>query len=73
LQHLRRCVDLLGVKLARPVGLYQLNDILEGCRLVKAVLKGLTNHRAGRHVIPTLASMDLYEQLVALLPGNTLH
>jgi hypothetical protein len=66
-------VDLLGVKLAHPVGLYQLDGILEGCRLVKVVLKGFTNHRAGRRVIPTLASMNLCEQLIALLLGNTPH
>jgi hypothetical protein len=71
LQCLRRCVDLLGVKLARAAGLYQL--ILKGCRLVKSVLKGFTNQRVGRCMIPTLISMDLCEQLTTLLLGNTLH
>jgi hypothetical protein len=73
LQRLRRCVDLLGVKLARAAGLYQLDGILKGCRPVKSVLKGFTNQRVGRRMIPTLLSMDLCEQLAALLPCNTLH
>jgi hypothetical protein len=70
LQCLRRCVDLLGMKLTCAAGLYQLDDILEGCRPVKAVLKGFTNQRVRRCIVPTLASMDLYEHLTALLPGN---
>jgi hypothetical protein len=46
LQCLRRCVDLLGVKLARHASLYPLDDVLEGCRLVKAVLEGFTDQHA---------------------------
>jgi hypothetical protein len=61
------------VNLARPTGLYQLDGVLEGCRLVKAVPKGFPNQCVGRHVILTLASMDLCEQLAALLPSNTPH
>jgi hypothetical protein len=61
LQHLQQCVDLLGVKLACTVGLYQLNGVLEGCRPIKSVSKGFTDQRAGRRMIPTLTSMDLYE------------
>jgi hypothetical protein len=73
LQHLRRCVDLLGMKLARVTGLYHLDDVLEGCRPVKSVPKGFIDQRAGRHVIPTLTSMDLCDRLAVLLPGNTPH
>jgi metal-dependent HD superfamily phosphatase/phosphodiesterase len=36
-------VDLFDVKLARAAGLYQLDDILEGYRLVKSVLKDFTD------------------------------
>jgi hypothetical protein len=67
LQRLCWCVDLLGMKLARTTGLYQLNNILEGCRPVKSVLKGFIDQHAGRRMIPTLASMDLCEQLAAFL------
>jgi hypothetical protein len=38
-------VDLLGMKLARIASLYQLDGILEGCRPVKAMLKGFTDQR----------------------------
>jgi hypothetical protein len=61
------------VKLACPVGLYQLDGVLKGRRSVKVVPKGFTNQHAGRRVIPTLASMDLCEQLATLLSDNTLH
>jgi hypothetical protein len=47
LQHLHRCMDLLGMKVARLASLYQLDDILEGCRPVKAMSKGLTDQLAG--------------------------
>jgi hypothetical protein len=59
------------MKLARVTGLYELDDVLEGCRLVKSVLKGFIDQRARRHMIPTLTSMDLYEQLTTFLPANT--
>jgi hypothetical protein len=61
------------MKLACHVGLYQLDDILESSRPVEVMLKGFTNQRAGRCMVPTLASMDLYEQLATLLLGNALH
>jgi hypothetical protein len=61
------------VKLSRATGLYQLDDILEGCRLVKSMRKDFTDQRAGRCMIPTLASMDLCEQLTTFLPANTPH
>jgi hypothetical protein len=66
-------VDLLDVKLACPMGLYQLDDVLKGCRPVKAMLKGFTNQHTRRCMISILTSMELCEQLVALLPGNTPH
>jgi hypothetical protein len=61
------------MKLACPVGLYQLDGVLEGHRPVKAIPKGFTNQRAGRCMILALASMDLYEQLAALLSGYAPH
>jgi hypothetical protein len=60
LQHLRWCVNLVGVELSHSVSLYQLNDVLEGCRSVEAIPEGFTDLRAGRCVVPTLASMDPY-------------
>jgi hypothetical protein len=66
-------VDLLGVKLTRLAGLHQLDGVLEGYMLVKSVLKGFTDQRVGRCVVPTLTSMNFYEQLVALIPGNAPH
>jgi hypothetical protein len=60
LQHLCRCVDLLGMELALILSLYQLDDVLEGCRLVKAMPKGFTDQCAGRCVVPTLSPMDLF-------------
>jgi hypothetical protein len=50
---------LLGVELTHSASLYQLNDVLGGCRLVKATPKGFTDQRVGRCVVPTLASVDL--------------
>jgi hypothetical protein len=61
------------MKLARAAGLYQLDGVLEGYRPVKSMLKGFTDQRAGRRMIPTLASMDLCEQLAAFLPANAPH
>jgi hypothetical protein len=61
------------MKLACPAGLYHLDGILEGCRPLKAMLKGFTNQRVGRCMVQTLTSMDLFEQLPALLLGNTPH
>jgi hypothetical protein len=61
------------MELARLASLYHLDNVLEGCRPVKAVSKGFTNQCVGRCMIPTLASMDLCEQLIALFPGNASH
>jgi hypothetical protein len=70
MQRLCRCVDLLGMELAC---LYQLDDVLEGCRSVKSMVKGFTDQRVGRCMVPTLTSMDFCEQVAALLPGNAPH
>jgi hypothetical protein len=51
-------------------GLYQLDDILESCRPVKSMLKGFTDQRVGRCMVPTLTSMDFCEQLAAFFLGN---
>jgi hypothetical protein len=56
-----QCVDLLGMELACPIGLYHLDDILEGCMPVKSMPKGFTDQRAGRCMVPTLTSVDLCE------------
>jgi hypothetical protein len=66
-------VELLRVELAYLAGLYQLDGVLEGYRPVKYVLKGFTDQCAGRCMVPALTSMDLSEQLAALLPGNAPH
>jgi hypothetical protein len=54
-------VDLLGKELARSASLYQLDGVLEGCRLVKVMPEGFTDQRVGRCVVPALASMHLCE------------
>jgi hypothetical protein len=51
-------------------GLYQLDDILKSCRPVKSMLKGFTDQRVGRCMVPTLTSMDFCEQLAAFFSGN---
>jgi hypothetical protein len=56
------------MKLACPVGLYQLDGVLESRRPVKAMLKGFTNQPVGRYMVYAVAFIDLYEQLAALLP-----
>jgi hypothetical protein len=61
------------MELACHADLYQLDDILEGCRSVKSMPKGFTDQRAGRCMVPTLTSMDLCEQLTTLITGNTPH
>jgi hypothetical protein len=73
LQCLRQCVNLFGMKLARAASLHQLNGVLEGYLLVTSMPKNFTDQHAARHMIPTLASMDLCEQLVSFLPANTPH
>jgi hypothetical protein len=57
------------MKLKHSASLYQLNGVLEGCRLVKVVPEGFTKQRVRRCMVPALTSMDLCEQLVALLLG----
>jgi hypothetical protein len=54
-------VDLLGVELTRLAGLYQLDGVLESYRSVKSVLKGFTDQRVGRYMVPTLTSMNFCE------------
>jgi hypothetical protein len=49
------------MKLARLASLYQLNGVLEGCRPVKAMLKGCIDQCTKRSMVAALASMDLYE------------
>jgi hypothetical protein len=61
------------MKLASPANLYLLDSILDGCRPVKAILEGFTDQHAGRCMVATLTSMDLCEQLAALLLGYTLY
>jgi hypothetical protein len=61
------------MELACPTGLYQLDGVLESCMPVGAVPKGFTNQCAEKCMVPTLASMFLYEQLTTLLPGNAPH
>jgi hypothetical protein len=73
LQRLCRHVDLLGVELTRLAGLYQLDDILKSCRLVKSVPESFTDQRVGRCVVLTITSMNFCEQLAALLLGNAPH
>jgi hypothetical protein len=52
-------VDLLGMELACPAGLYHLDNILEGCRPTRSVLKGFTDQHGGICMVPALTSMDL--------------
>jgi hypothetical protein len=73
LQSLSRCVYLLCVELARFTGLYQLGCILEGGWPVKAMPEGLTDQCAGSRMTSTVPSMDLHEQLMALLLGDAPH
>jgi hypothetical protein len=54
-------MDLLGMELTCLAGIYQFNGVLEGRRLIKSMPKGFTEQRAGRCMVLTLASMDLYE------------
>jgi hypothetical protein len=57
------------VELACLAGLQQLDGVLVYMP-VKSVSKGFTVQHAGRCMVPTLSSMDLREQLAALLPSN---
>jgi hypothetical protein len=66
-------VDLLGVEMTHLAGLYQFNDVLQSCRPLKSVPKGFTDQRTGRCMVPTLTSMNFYEQLTMLLSGNPPH
>jgi hypothetical protein len=49
------------MELACSVSLYQLDGVLEGCKLVKAMPEGFIDQRTGRCVVPALTSMDLCE------------
>jgi hypothetical protein len=73
LQRLCWHVDLLGVELTCLAGLYQLDDVLKSCRLVKSVPKVFTNQRVGRYMVLALTSIDFCEQLAAFLQGNAPH
>jgi hypothetical protein len=66
-------MDLLGVELTHLAGLYQLDGVLKSCRLVKSVLKGFTDQRAERCMVPILTSMNFCEQVAAFLPGDPPH
>jgi hypothetical protein len=66
-------VNIIGVKLAHAIGLYQLDGVLEDCRPVKFVLNGFIDQRAGRRIIPIFISMVLCKQLTTFLPTNTPH
>jgi hypothetical protein len=46
-QHLSWSVDLLGVELSCLTSPYQLGCILESCRTIAIMLKGLTDQRVG--------------------------
>jgi hypothetical protein len=61
------------MKLAHPTSLYHFVGILESHRPVKAMPEGFTDQRVGRCMVVTLTSMDLCEQLAALLPGYAPH
>jgi hypothetical protein len=37
------------------------------------MLKGFTDQRAGRCMVPALTSMDIYEQVATFFPGNAPH
>jgi hypothetical protein len=73
LQCLCQCMDVLGMELAHPASLYQLDSILDSCRRVKAMPKGCITQCGGICIFAALASMDLYEQFAALLQGYALH
>jgi hypothetical protein len=49
------------MELARSASLYQLDGVLEGYRLVKAMTEDFIDQRVRRCMVPTLASMDLSE------------
>jgi hypothetical protein len=53
--------------------LYQLDSVLDSRRLVEAMSEGFTDQCAGRCMVTTLTTMDLCEQLTALLPGYAMH
>ena len=48
----------------------QVSGVLEGCRLVEALLKGFPDQRAGRSVVPALALIDVGEVFAAFLPRD---
>ena len=73
MQSLSRCVYLLCMELTCFAGPDQLSCILECCRPVEAMPKGLANKRARGGMTSTLASMDLREQLTAFFLGNAPH
>jgi hypothetical protein len=64
---------MFGMKLTRPTAPYQFNGVLEGCRPVKSVLKGFTDQRVGRCMVPALTSMDFCEQVAAFFSSNAPH
>jgi hypothetical protein len=66
-------VDLLDVELTCLAGLYQLDGVLESCRLVKSVPKGFTDQRAKRCMVPTLTFMNFCKQLITFLSGDAPH
>jgi hypothetical protein len=73
LQSLSWCVYLLCMELTCFTGLYQLSCILESGWPIEAVPEGLTNQCVGWRMTSALTSMDLREELTALLLGDAPH
>jgi hypothetical protein len=61
------------MELTRFVGLYHLSCILEGGWPVEAMLEGLTDQCARSGMTSALTSMDLREELTALLLDDAPH
>ena len=68
MERLSWLMDLLRVELTRFAASNQLSGVLESCWPVEALPKGLPDQRADRRMAPTLAPMDIREQIVAFFP-----
>src|SRR5512142_945073 len=65
-------MDLLGVELTRPASPDQVDCIIEGCRPIESLSKGLANQGARGGMGSALTFMDIGKKLDALFPRNAL-
>jgi hypothetical protein len=66
-------VLLLGKVLAPLATFNKFLSVTQSCGPVESSSEGLSLQRARRHVVAANTFMDLFQDVLAFFPGNTLH